>query len=54
MLKALDQNMIFKLGIAIAKSFSGMALNMFWKRALLFVLFVVLAGELSQQQMVGF
>ena len=30
----LDQNTIFDLGIGIERSFSGMALNVFWKRAL--------------------
>ena len=34
MSKALYQNANFEHGIGIAKSFSGMALNAFWKRAL--------------------
>ena len=34
MLKALYSNTIFELVIGIASSFSGMALNSFWKRAL--------------------
>ena len=34
MCKALYQNTVFNFGIDIASSFSGMALNVFWKRAL--------------------
>ena len=33
MCKALYQNIIVELGIGIACSFPGMALNTFWKRA---------------------
>ena len=33
MSKALYKNTIFELSIGIASSFSGMALNTFWKRA---------------------
>ena len=34
MLKALYLNTIFERGIGIASAFSGMTLNVFWKRAL--------------------
>ena len=40
MRKALYQNTIFKLGIGIANSFSGMTLNMFWKRALHILIYI--------------
>ena len=32
--KLFNRNTIFELGIGIGSSFSGMTLNMFWKRAL--------------------
>ena len=42
--KLFYQNIIFELGIGIANSFSGMALNAFWKRAVnIYLLF--LTGE---------
>ena len=32
--KLFTKNIVFELGIGIANSFSGIALNAFWKRAL--------------------